>query len=85
MNSVGEKLLQWYQNHGRDLPFRQTKDPYKIWICEIIFQQTRIQQGIGHYKNFIKRFPNVQELYHAKTDEVLLYWNASSSQESQSF
>ncbi len=74
LNSVGEKLLQWYQIYGRDLPFRQTKDPYKIWICEIIFQQTRIQQGIGHYKNFIKRFPNVQELYYAKTDEVLLYW-----------
>lgn len=74
MKSVGEKLLQWYQNHGRDLPFRQIKDPYKIWICEIIFQQTRIQQGIGHYENFIKRFPNVQELYNAKTDEVLLYW-----------
>lgn len=73
-NSIGKKLLNWYENHGRDLPFRQTKDPYKIWICEIIFQQTRIQQGIGHYKNFIKRFPNVQELYHAKTDEVLLYW-----------
>lgn len=72
--NIGEKLLKWYQKHGRDLPFRKTKDPYKIWICEIVFQQTRIQQGIGHYNNFVKRFPNVKSLANAETDEVLLYW-----------
>ena len=71
---VGRKLLKWYQIHGRDLPFRKTNDPYKIWICEIIFQQTRIEQGLNHYNNFIARFPNVQTLANADTDEVLLYW-----------
>lgn len=71
---IGDKLLKWYENHGRDLPFRKTKNPYKIWICEIIFQQTRIAQGIQHYHNFIERFPDVQALKSAETDEVLLYW-----------
>ena len=71
---VGEKLLAWYSTHGRDLPFRKTNDPYKIWICEIIFQQTRIAQGLNHYNNFIERFPDVQTLAQAENDEVLLYW-----------
>ena len=71
---VGRKLLDWYQIHGRDLPFRKTNDPYKIWICEIIFQQTRIEQGLNHYRNFIERFSDVQALAAAETDEVLLYW-----------
>ena len=71
---IGNKLLSWYKVNARDLPFRQTKDPYKIWICEIVFQQTRISQGLGHYNNFIKRFPDVQTLADAEEDEVLLYW-----------
>ncbi|KMQ71960.1 A/G-specific adenine glycosylase [Chryseobacterium koreense] len=71
---IGAKLLAWYKIHGRDLPFRKTKDPYKIWICEIIFQQTRIEQGLNHYENFIQRFPDVQTLANADNDEVLLYW-----------
>lgn len=71
---VGEKLLAWYSTHGRDLPFRKTNDPYKIWICEIIFQQTRIAQGLNHYNNFIERFPDVQTLAQAENDEILLYW-----------
>lgn len=71
---IGTQLLNWYQKNARDLPFRQTKDPYKIWICEIVFQQTRINQGLGHYNNFIKRFPDVQTLANAEENEVLLYW-----------
>ena len=71
---VGEKLLAWYKIHGRDLPFRNTNDPYKIWICEIIFQQTRIEQGLNHYNRFIRRFPDVETLANAENDEVLLYW-----------
>jgi A/G-specific adenine glycosylase len=71
---VGNRLLGWYQNNARDLPFRQTKDPYKIWICEIVFQQTRINQGLNHYNNFIKRFPDVKTLAEADENEVLLYW-----------
>ncbi|MDN3694369.1 A/G-specific adenine glycosylase [Chryseobacterium tructae] len=71
---VGNRLLEWYRNNARDLPFRQTKDPYKIWICEIVFQQTRINQGLNHYNNFIKRFPDVKTLATAEENEVLLYW-----------
>lgn len=71
---VGNRLLEWYRNNARDLPFRQTKDPYKIWICEIVFQQTRINQGLNHYNNFIERFPDVKTLAEAEENEVLLYW-----------
>lgn len=71
---IGNRLLDWYKNNARDLPFRQTKDPYKIWICEIVFQQTRINQGLNHYNNFIKRFPDIKTLAEAGENEVLLYW-----------
>lgn len=71
---VGNRLLEWYKNNARDLPFRQTKEPYKIWICEIVFQQTRINQGLNHYNNFIARFPDVKTLAEAEENEVLLYW-----------
>ncbi|WP_263602551.1 A/G-specific adenine glycosylase [Chryseobacterium sp. PET-29] len=71
---IGRKLLTWYGKNARDLPFRQTKDPYKIWICEIVFQQTRISQGLGHYTNFTERFPDVKTLAEADENEVLLYW-----------
>ncbi len=71
---IGEKLVKWYQTNARNLPFRNTKNPYKIWICEVIFQQTRIEQGLDHYLKFIARFPNVEMLANADLDEVLLYW-----------
>lgn len=71
---IGNKLLKWYESNARDLPFRKTRDPYKIWICEIVFQQTRIAQGLNHYNNFIERFPDVKTLAEASEDEVLLYW-----------
>lgn len=71
---IGNKLLNWYKTNARDLPFRQTRDPYKIWICEIVFQQTRIAQGLGHYNNFVQRFPDVKTLAEADENEVLLYW-----------
>ncbi len=71
---VGHLLLAWYQKHGRNLPFRKTKNPYYIWIAEIVFQQTRIEQGLGHYQNFIRSFPSVQDLAAASVDDVLLCW-----------
>ncbi|SEM43401.1 A/G-specific adenine glycosylase [Chryseobacterium taichungense] len=74
LKPIGSKLLSWYRINARDLPFRQTKDPYKIWICEIVFQQTRINQGLNHYNNFIARFPDVKTLAEADENEVLLYW-----------
>ena len=71
---IGNKLLKWYDKNARDLPFRKTKDPYKIWICEIVFQQTRIAQGLNHYNKFIERFPDVKTLAESSEDDVLLYW-----------
>lgn len=71
---LGKALVAWFHIHGRDLPFRKTSDPYKVWICEIIFQQTRIQQGLNHYYKFTERFPDVRTLAEAEADEVMLYW-----------
>ena len=71
---IGGKLLNWYQSNARDLPWRKTKQPYNIWICEIVLQQTQVKQGLNHYINFIERFPDAETLANAETDEVLLYW-----------
>lgn len=71
---LGENLLKWYDENARDLPFRKTKDPYKIWISEIIFQQTQVKQGLNHYIKFIEKFPDVESLANADESEVMLYW-----------
>lgn len=71
---AGCRLLQWYAENARDLPWRSTDDPYKIWISEIILQQTRVEQGRQHYLNFIEKFPTAESLANADTDEVLLSW-----------
>lgn len=67
-------LLNWYQTHKRDLPWRETTDPYQIWVSEIILQQTRVIQGYDYYCRFIRRFPNVKVLAEADEDEVMKYW-----------
>ena len=74
MNSFGEILMKWYGSHKRELPWRQTKDPYKIWISEVILQQTRVAQGYDFYCRFIKRFPDFHVLAQADEDEVMKYW-----------
>ena len=56
------KLIKWYNVNKRDLPWRKTNDPYKIWISEIVLQQTRVDQGLPYYLNFIKEFPKVKNL-----------------------
>ena len=71
---ISEILLAWYDQHGRSLPWRQTSDPYCIWISEIILQQTRIAQGQAYYNRFIGRFPDIASLASADEDEVLRYW-----------
>lgn len=70
----GEALVAWYDENGRKLPWRETTDPYKIWISEIILQQTRVAQGLEFYNRFIERFPDVGTLANASEDEVLRYW-----------
>ncbi len=73
-NNFSKIVLKWYEVHKRELPWRGEKDPYKIWISEIILQQTRIAQGWDYYLRFIERFPSVDELAIAPQDEVLKYW-----------
>lgn len=69
-----EKLLHWYARHRRDLPWRQTTDPYRIWLSEIILQQTRVAQGRPYYEKFVEAFPTVQALAAAEEREVLRLW-----------
>ncbi len=67
-------IIKWYEQNKRDLPWRNTTDPYRIWISEIILQQTQVAQGYDYYLRFIKRFPNVHELASAEETEVLRLW-----------
>jgi len=67
-------IIEWYSVHKRDLPWRNTRNPYKIWISEIILQQTRVAQGMGYYHRFIAAFPTIQALATASLDEVLKLW-----------
>jgi A/G-specific adenine glycosylase len=69
-----DKILFWYSIFKRDLPWRHTKDPYKIWISEVILQQTRVNQGLSYYKRFINSYPNVFLLAAASEDDVLKLW-----------
>jgi A/G-specific adenine glycosylase len=67
-------LAQWYEQNKRDLPWRNAHDPYKIWLSEIILQQTRVDQGLSYYLRFISSFPDVFSLAGAQEDEVLKLW-----------
>ena len=67
-------LIKWYNLNKRNLPWRNTIDPYKIWISEIILQQTRVEQGLPYYNKFILNFPNIFKLSQAKEDKVLKLW-----------
>ncbi len=67
-------IVKWYLANKRDLPWRQTKDPYKIWLSEIILQQTRVIQGLPYYERFVKTYPTVKALASAPEQEVLRLW-----------
>lgn len=69
-----EKIVEWYHHNKRNLPWRNTNDPYKIWLSEIILQQTRVSQGLPYYNNFIKTFPTVHSLASAPIKKVLRLW-----------
>lgn len=71
---ISNILARWYHDHKRELPWRKTRDPYAIWVSEIILQQTRVVQGIDYYHNFISRFPDLQSLAKAEIEEVLRVW-----------
>ena len=72
--TFSKTLIDWYSNNARELPWRKTKDPYLIWISEIILQQTRVDQGMPYYIKFIKAFPKVEKLHQASEDQVLKLW-----------
>ncbi|HPU96856.1 MAG TPA: A/G-specific adenine glycosylase [Candidatus Hydrogenedentes bacterium] len=67
-------LLAWFRTESRNLPWRQTSDPYRIWISEIILQQTRVDQGLPYYQRFLDRFPDLQSLAAAPLEDVLKVW-----------
>ncbi len=69
-----KKILNWYSKNKRSLPWRTSKDPYKIWLSEIILQQTRVAQGTPYYLKFIEHFPTVFELAQASEEQVLKLW-----------
>ena len=73
-NDFTNVLLRWFDENRRDLPWRQTRDPYAIWLSEIILQQTRIQHGWAYWERLMKRFPTVDLLAEASEDEVLRLW-----------
>jgi A/G-specific adenine glycosylase len=67
-------LLHWYEENKRPLPFRQTTDPYKIWLSEIILQQTRVEQGMPYYHSFTNTYPSIVDLANAHEDAVMRLW-----------
>jgi A/G-specific adenine glycosylase len=73
--AIRRNLLQWYQLHCRDLPWRRTAYPYAIWVSEIMLQQTRVTAVIPYYERFLKRFPRVEDLARASETEVLSLWS----------
>ncbi|HEY8450459.1 MAG TPA: A/G-specific adenine glycosylase, partial [Bacillota bacterium] len=72
--AVAAQLEAWYRHHGRDLPWRQTRDPYAILVAEFMLQQTRVETVIPFYRRFLDRFPDVRALAAAPIDEVLALW-----------
>ncbi len=72
--SFSKLLIKWYKKHARDLPWRKTKDPYKIWISEVMLQQTTVSAVIPYYENWIKIFPNVESVARAPLQKVLKVW-----------
>ena len=73
-NGFATTILKWFAANGRELPWRDTRDPYAIWLSEIILQQTRIQQGQAYWERFMRRWPTVGDLARATEDEVLREW-----------
>lgn len=73
--SFSARLLKWYEHHGRhDLPWQQDSDPYRVWVSEIMLQQTRVEAVIGYFERFIQRFPDLTTLADAPLDDVLSHW-----------
>ena len=72
--NIANTFISWYHQNKRDLPWRDTKNPYNIWLSEIILQQTRVNQGLQYYYRFIEQFPNVFSMADASEEEILKLW-----------
>lgn len=75
VRTIRRKLLRWYDRSHRDLPWRRTRDPYAIWVSEIMLQQTRVEAVIPYYERFLARFPTVETLASSREDDVLALWS----------
>ncbi len=75
MTSVRDRLLAWYGKQARDLPWRHTRDPYAVWVSEVMLQQTRVETVIPYYERFLARFPSAEALAEADEDTVLAHWS----------
>src|ERR1700680_5161668 len=69
------RWLAWYDGNARDLPWRQHRDPYRVWLSEVMLQQTRVGAVLEHYHRFLQRFPTVQKLAAARESSVLAAWS----------
>lgn len=74
INAFIQTLAEWYGQHRRQLPFRDSADPYKIWVSEVLLQQTQVSRGVKYYERFITRFPTVSDLAAASWEEFLTYF-----------
>ena len=76
MKKFSTRLIHWHESHGRkDLPWQKRKTPYKVWISEIILQQTQVVTAIPYFKKFIAEFPNIKRLSESNLDQVLKIWS----------
>ncbi|MFQ6113192.1 MAG: A/G-specific adenine glycosylase [bacterium] len=73
-SAFSEKLIEWFKKNKRDLPWRQTSEPYRIWVAEVMLQQTQVEQVLPYYEAFIKKYPNVASIARASLSEVLKAW-----------
>ncbi|HRG85853.1 MAG TPA: A/G-specific adenine glycosylase, partial [Chitinophagales bacterium] len=69
-----QKLFRWYSLYKRNLPWIGSNDPYKVWLSEVILQQTRVEQGLSYYQKFVKKYPDIQQLANSPHDEVMKMW-----------
>lgn len=72
--NFAREIIEWYQHHKRDLPWRNTSDPYIIWLSEIIMQQTRVEQGTPYFERFAEKYPTIKHFASASEDEILKLW-----------
>lgn len=73
-SDISRRLIAWFEQNGRDLPWRRTTDPYAIWLSEIMLQQTRVEQGMDYYFRFLEAFPTLGDLAQAEEQQVLHLW-----------